>query len=263
MDSCAVQFGLGLIGIGRVWGHVPGEVPSEKDALSFLEFAFKLGVRYFDTAPSYGSSEIRFGKFLRTLKPQERAQVTVATKFGEHWDAAKNAPFVDHTYEAMKASLDRSMERLGGIECLQLHMARPPALLSEELPRAWDYAESLGIELIGPSVSDPESARIAIAEKRYTCLQIPLSIQRQDFADFVDEAGARGMWVAVNGPVARGQMMHGEKPVRLADAFGFILQRKFQGVILSGTRNKAHLSDNWCAFHQALAAQPTWDRARV
>jgi len=254
MDSSTVQFGLGLIGIGRVWGYVPGDVPPEKDVLDFLEFAFKLGVRYFDTAPAYGSSEARFGKFLRSLTPEERSQTTVATKFGEHWDTKKDAPYIDHSYAAMKASLDQSVERLGSIQCLQLHMTTPQVLLSDDLSRAWEYARSIGITLIGPSVSDPESARIAIADKRYECLQIPLSIQRQDFAQFVDQAGARGMWVAVNGPLARGEMLYGEKPPRLAEAFAFILQRKFQGVILTGTRSKAHLSDNWSAFHQALAA---------
>jgi len=32
------------------------EVPPERQALELLERAFALGIRYFDTAPSYGSA---------------------------------------------------------------------------------------------------------------------------------------------------------------------------------------------------------------
>ena len=64
-----VQLGLGLIGIGKRWGHAGGEVPSEKDALSLLEFAVELGIRYLDSAPSYGVCEERLGKFLASLAP--------------------------------------------------------------------------------------------------------------------------------------------------------------------------------------------------
>ena len=62
-----VEFGLGLIGIGKPWGFVDPEVPDESQAIALLEKAFVLGVRYFDTAPSYGSSEERLGKFLAAL----------------------------------------------------------------------------------------------------------------------------------------------------------------------------------------------------
>jgi aryl-alcohol dehydrogenase-like predicted oxidoreductase len=245
-----VQLGLGLIGIGRPWGYVPGEPPPERDALDLLAYALELGVRVFDTAPSYGSSEERLAKFLRSLTADERRELVVATKFGEHWDRAKAAPFVDHSFDALRRSLDRSLARLGPFEILQLHMTRPEVLRSDDLARAWEYALSLGVLMIGPSVSDPESARIAIAEPRYSCLQIPLSLERPDFAEWAGAAGDRGMWVAVNGPLARGKLASS-----LKDAFEFVLRHSFRGAILTGTRTKAHLRQNWDAFHAALAAR--------
>ena len=45
-----VRCGLGLIGIGKPWGVVPGEVPSDLEARRFLEGAYAAGIRYFDTA---------------------------------------------------------------------------------------------------------------------------------------------------------------------------------------------------------------------
>jgi len=85
-----IEFGLGTIGIGKPWGFANPEVPDESLALALLEKAFALGVRYFDTAPSYGVSEQRLAIFLGALTPAERAQVRIATKFGEHWDAVCN-----------------------------------------------------------------------------------------------------------------------------------------------------------------------------
>ena len=64
-----MEFGLGLIGIGKPWGFANPEVPDESQAMALLEKAFALGVRYFDTAPSYGSSEERLGRFLAALAP--------------------------------------------------------------------------------------------------------------------------------------------------------------------------------------------------
>ena len=86
MSHGSVQLGLGLIGIGKPWGHTPAPVPSEREAIALLESAFDVGIRYFDTAPSYGDgvSERRLGRFLKRMPAGQRSQVTVATKFGEH-----------------------------------------------------------------------------------------------------------------------------------------------------------------------------------
>jgi aryl-alcohol dehydrogenase-like predicted oxidoreductase len=34
-------------------------------------------------------------------------------------------------------------------------------------------------------------------------------------------------------------------------AFRFILERSFQGVVLTGTTSQAHLKENWRAFEEA------------
>ena len=115
MSHGSVQLGLGLIGIGKPWGHAPAPVPSESEAIALLESAFDLGIRYFDTAPSYGDgvSEERLGRFLKRMPAGQRSQVTVATKFGEHWDRAAGAPYADHSFDALRRSLDESLARLG------------------------------------------------------------------------------------------------------------------------------------------------------
>ncbi|HWB86389.1 MAG TPA: aldo/keto reductase [Bryobacteraceae bacterium] len=253
MIPANVQLGLGLIGIGKPWGHVPKPVPEERDAVRLLEFAFELGIRYFDTAPSYGDglSERRLGFFLKSLTSVQRNEVTVATKFGEHWDARTNEPYADHGYDALKRSLDASLARLGGIDTLQLHKTTPQALASGDVAKAWDYATTTGIHRFGPSASDLESARLALENPHYSVLQIPCNAANPKFAPVLDAAGEQGIWVAVNRPFAMGAMVHegtGKVP-----AFRFILRHRFTGVILTGTTSPAHLRENWQAFREATA----------
>src|SRR5262249_26892840 len=101
------------------------EVASESQAMALLEKAYTLGVRYFDTAPSYGVSEQRLGRFLDGLSPGERGGMRIATKFGEHWDASRGEPFIDHSFDALQRSLDGSIARLGRVDFLQLHKTTP------------------------------------------------------------------------------------------------------------------------------------------
>jgi aryl-alcohol dehydrogenase-like predicted oxidoreductase len=249
-----VQLGLGLIGIGKPWGYRPVDVPREEEALRFLEQAWRLGIRYFDTAASYGTSEERFGRFLKSLSPAERAVTTVATKFGEHWDAAAQQPYVDHSYAALKASLERSLERVGAIDILQLHKTTPEVLHSDALARAWEYAASLGISNTGPSISDEESAWIAV-EAGYRMMQLPFNVENTRFGGIIQVAAAREMQIAVNRPFVMGKILYNGDPdgrfYRMVDAFRFILARRFVGVILSGTRSAAHLEENLRAFQEA------------
>ncbi|MCU1236328.1 MAG: aldo/keto reductase [Candidatus Solibacter sp.] len=127
-----IEFGLGTIGIGKPWGFANPEVPDERHAQELLERAFTLGVRYFDTAPSYGVSEQRIATFLAGLPTADRAE-----------------PYVDHGFGELRRSLDGSTERLGRIDFLQLHKTTPAVLRSDDLARAWEYAASLGIRGAG------------------------------------------------------------------------------------------------------------------
>ena len=250
-----VEFGLGLIGIGKPWGFANPEVPSERQALFLLERAYALGVRYFDTAPSYGVSEERLGIFLAGLTAEERSAVRIATKFGEHWDAARGEPFVDHSGYALKRSLDGSVARLGRIDFLQLHKTTPEVLRSSGLAWAWEYAATLGIKGIGASVSDLESAELAMEGGTYGILQFPYNAVQRTFAGVLEKASARGMKIAVNRPFGMGRMLYENRELSKADAFGFILEKRFEGAILSGTKSPEHLEENWRAFGEAKEAR--------
>ena len=247
----AIEFGLGLIGIGRPWGFANAVVPEEAEVLRLLERAFELGVRYFDTAPSYGVSEERLGRFLGSLTRAQRAKATIATKFGEHWDFSRNQPFVDHGFDALRRSLDGSAGRLGKIDVLQLHKTTPEVLRSSDLARAWEYAASLGIGRLGASVSDAVSARLVLENPLYRVIQLPYNADNPAFGTTIDEADVAGLSVAVNRPFGMGKMLYLDGALTKPQAFRFIREKRFKGVILSGTKSTLHLEENWRAFQEA------------
>jgi aryl-alcohol dehydrogenase-like predicted oxidoreductase len=254
MPHVNVKLGLGLIGIGRQWGHAGVLVPEEAAAIDFLRGAYELGVEFFDTAASYGSSEERVGRFLRTLSPEQRNRITISTKFGDHWDFKANDSYVDHSFDALRASLDRSISRLGKIDILQLHKTTPQVLKSDDLQRALDYARSTGIKVFGASVSDVESGRMICESDVFTLIQFPYNIENTKFSEIIDLAENYHKLVLTNRPFAMGKYLYNEpleavdKKFRLIEAYKFILRKKFHGYILSGTKSIAHLRENLDAF---------------
>lgn len=252
-----IEFGLGLLTIGKSWGERPRPIPSPSEAGSFLDEALRLGVRVFDTAPSYGDSEEKFGHWLSTLDPAVRANLFVATKFGEHWDKQRNEPFDDHSRDALVRSLDRSLTRLGRIDLLQVHKTTPAVLESSTLDDALSEARRAGILHLGASVREEVSARMAIADPRFSQLQFPYNLDDPRFSEIIDEATAAGKFVWTNRPLKMGALVGANAtPDELTRCFGFVLAKRSTGAVLCGTASANHLRANLMAFRQAVNARP-------
>lgn len=132
------QTGLSITRIG--FGGAPiGDLrrtPTAADAHALLQNAWDAGIRYFDTAPFYGSglSERRIGDFLRT-KPRDA--FALSTKVGrlmvpdrawavarfENEAALPFRPVFDFSYDGIIKSYEHSLQRLGldRIDVLLLH----------------------------------------------------------------------------------------------------------------------------------------------
>ncbi len=252
MTERNVQLGLGLINIGMPWGARPVPVPDEAEAIAFIEAAYGLGLRLFDTAPSYGdTSEIKLGMFLKSLSREERGLVTVATKFGEHWDLEKGVAYADHSYDALCRSVERSLRRLGSIDLLQLHRTTPEVLRSPDLAKAWEFAMKAGVKKIGVSASTPAPAELAL-ELGYGVMQMPYNVTREDMGPAFREAASRGLELLVNRPYQAGARLYDEQPADRAALFAHVLTVKFQGWVLTGTRSIEHLKENLDAFSRAV-----------
>jgi D-threo-aldose 1-dehydrogenase len=108
-------FGLGTAPLGGLY-----EVVDDETARAVVKRAWELGVRYFDTAPLYGSgnAERRLGTVLRE---RPRDEFVVSTKVGRllrpgasEWHAAPPLEsYFDFSHDAALRSLEQSLERLG------------------------------------------------------------------------------------------------------------------------------------------------------
>lgn len=257
MTDNRVTLGLGLISIGREWGFVKEELPSEKQVQDLLQTAIELGIRFFDTAPAYGYSEERFGRFLSRLDPALAARVFVATKCGIHWDFA-GSDYDDHSYDALRRSIDQSRSRFPRIDLLQLHRASVDAIASDDVKRAFEYAESQGIKNFGASVKDMPAAKAALGDPLYTYVQMPFNMAYASMEQAFRLATATGKQVIVNRPFGMGQLLYNQSQRPNSDdmktvAYEFVLKQEFSGVVLTGTKSPLHLRQNVEAFHCASA----------
>jgi len=123
------------------------DVVDEETAEAALVAAWDSGVRYFDTAPHYGSglSEHRFGTVLRRYP---REAFVLSTKVGRLLrpdpSRPENPPFVeglpfrvepDYSYDATMRSIEDSYQRLG---LAQIDIAFVHDLAADHLGDAWE-----------------------------------------------------------------------------------------------------------------------------
>lgn len=252
-----IELGLGLIGIGRTWGYKSSSIPEEQNSLDFLMNAFEMGIKFFDTAPAYGLSEVRLGKFLESLDTKQRDSIVVATKFGEFFDETTSSTYVDHSYKALCSSIDQSLERLGRIDILQLHKTNVEVLQSEALLDAVKYAKQKGINIMGASVSDVESGRIVCKNNTFSVIQIPYNMNFTSLEEILDLAKENNKFVISNRPFHMGEIMYkndfDDSSATITEAFKFIVKKNFRGVILTGTKSPQHLQENLRGFQKAFA----------
>ncbi|GIH52976.1 D-threo-aldose 1-dehydrogenase [Microbispora rosea] len=115
------RYGLGTAPLGGLFAPV-----SEEEAGQTLAAAWEAGIRYFDTAPHYGSglAEERLGRFLRALPEAAAAEAVVSTKVGrvlvpgqgEEEGFPGRTGFVrvrDYSRDGVLRSLDDSLNRTG------------------------------------------------------------------------------------------------------------------------------------------------------
>lgn len=109
---------------GALLGNYNGTL-NEAESRASVDHAWRLGIRYFDTAPGYGNglSEYRLGQALRE---HDRSRAVVSTKVGRvlvptmgapthNSDYCDIPPFVeeyDYSYDGIMRAVEQSMQRM-------------------------------------------------------------------------------------------------------------------------------------------------------
>ncbi len=108
-DLTVSLIGLGTVKFGRNEGvkyPKPFEIPSDAHISKLLACAQELGINLLDTAPAYGNSEERLGKFIK----DSRKEWILATKVGEEFINGESCH--NFTPEHANTSIKRSLKRL-------------------------------------------------------------------------------------------------------------------------------------------------------
>jgi D-threo-aldose 1-dehydrogenase len=162
------RLGLGTSPLGGLF-----EAVSADAARATVDQAWDVGIRYFDTAPLYGSglAEERLGA---ALAARPRDEYTISTKVGRvlapgdpspHFvDAPPLEAVFDYTPEGIRRSLAGSIERLG-LDRLDVLLLHDPEEHMDETRRAVDAVRGLAQWVgVGTNVAATAAELVARAE---------------------------------------------------------------------------------------------------
>jgi len=145
-----------------------------KTAQDTLEYAFAQGIRYFDTAPLYGSglSEIHNGGFLSTLP---RNDFVLSSKVGRLIIPGQDIPF-NYTKEGILRSIDESLTRLN-LDSLDIVLIHDPdnhysSALNEAFPTLAKLREQGVIKAIGAGMNQWEMLRQFAKDADFDCFLV-------------------------------------------------------------------------------------------
>ena len=191
--SARHRLGLGGAPLGNLYAPL-----DEDEAQRTIAEAWRLGLRYFDTAPLYGHglSEMRLGRFLRA---QPRDSFVLSTKVGRllvadatspperdgYVQGAAFAPHYDYSADGVLRSIEASLERLG-LDRIDIafihdidrhtHGDRQPLRFREAMDGAYRALDRLRGEgvlgAIGIGVNECEVCRDALHEGDFDCFML-------------------------------------------------------------------------------------------
>ena len=162
---------LGLGCMSMTFGY--GKAIPEADGIALIRRAFDLGVRFFDTAESYGEANERLvGKAVAPF----REEVVIATKFG--FKNGLVADGLDSRPERIRAVVDQSLARMGTdyIDLLYQHRVDPAVPMEEVAGAVKDLIAAGKVRFFGLSEAGAEAIRRAHAVQPVSALQSEYSL---------------------------------------------------------------------------------------
>lgn len=174
-----VQFGLDY-GINNFNGK-----PRREDSLAMLEYAYKKGIRIFDTANAYGDAEDILEEFIKKHNLSDKIQII--TKLKPNIINEERSDF----YETILENLKESLKRLDR-DYVDGYLFHSPAYIRDErLVACLHKLKEKGlVKNIGVSIYEEEDALYAAQLDDIDYIQIPYSIfdQRLNKTNFFEIA---------------------------------------------------------------------------
>ena len=216
-------------------------LPSDAEAETLIRQMTELGIRAFDTAPAYGSSEIRLG-----AAPNH--SINISTKVGEIHQHGQS--HFDFSAEAVTQSLKRSQQRLKRehLDLVYLHAPNNDLDILKHT-EAWTTlldAQHAGIiKQVGLSGKSTAAAKWAF-DHHADALMVPWNRQDQSHAEILDEAAARSIKIFVKKGLNSGQLP-------AAASLQWMLEDPRIHAVVVGSLNPEHMHQN---LNVAKATRP-------
>ena len=163
---------LGTAQLGLDYGIANKERrPSEKEAFRIMKSAVESGILYFDTAHSYGNSEIIIGKFLNIYKAYKN-KINIITKMAPLKKKKLDEKDINNRFF-------ESLNRLGqeSIYCYMIHNFSDIENNCDEIGKVFLKLKENGyIKKIGVSVYDNFQIKFLLNNFSFDLIQLPISI---------------------------------------------------------------------------------------
>ncbi|HTN76383.1 MAG TPA: aldo/keto reductase [Pirellulaceae bacterium] len=197
------QLGYGTMGLRgpRTWGV---RVVSEAAADTFLNAVLDAGINFIDTAPDYGVSEERIGRYIGARRDEFYLATKCGCDYSQHADRLEIAHRWDK--EVIQRNLETSLQRLrtDHIDILQFHGGNAETLQRAGLIELLQSYQAQGIiRFLGVSSSLPELPGL-IDLNVFDTFQIPYSCLAPEHHDLITRAAETGAGIIIRGGVAQG-----------------------------------------------------------
>ncbi|KAB2864479.1 MAG: aldo/keto reductase [Anaerolineae bacterium] len=263
---------------------------------AMLDAAWEEGIRYFDTARSYGRAEEFLGNWLRG-RAIHVGDVTVGSKWGYTYTAdwqveAEHHEIKDHTLSVLQRQWGETQTHLGDyVQLYQIHSATPESgvLMNYEvlnqLARLKNQGLKIGLTLSGPD--QVETLRMAMAIqldglRLFDCVQATYNLLETSAAPALKEAHAAGMGVVIKEALANGRLTPRNHDPEFADtmrqlkqqanrlnttldglALAAVVHQSWVDVVLSGAATLEHLHANLKALEVEWDEEVTSELGKI
>jgi pyridoxine 4-dehydrogenase len=246
---------VGRIGYGTMSLTGRGTWGSPADpagARALLRRAAELGVRFFDTADSYGP-ETAENLLREALHPYDGLLVATKGGFRRHGPHEWSA---DCRPETLRRACEGSLRRLGleRIDLYQLHVVDAAVPIGESVGALAELQAEGKIRALGVCNVDAGHLERARAAAEVVSVQNRLSLAERGSEDVLARCEQAGLAFVAWAPLAKGFLArdgsplagiaraHGATPGQVALAW--LLQRAPNVVVIPGTASIAHLEEN-------------------
>ena len=197
---------FGCVELGLPYGigvHSRADMLTDEQAVELLQTALARGITFYDTAPSYGTSEPLLGRAFA----DRRAQVVLCTKCPGLADEEGRALPRATLHDRLRTSLEASLKalRTDYVDVLMLHRVDEAVIANDEVAAEFADLKREGlIRAAGASTYPGGMTGRVIASRRWDVLQVAFNLLDQRETAYLEAAAAAGIGVMVRSVLFKG-----------------------------------------------------------